>query len=375
MKILFMAPVPPPVTGQSIAAGALLDELKVRHCLQVVDFNNKGTFKQGITSLSRIVQVCRFFRGIYAGKKDADVIYLTLSQSIAGNLKDLVIYAICFKKLGNMVVHLHGGGIRKLIFDKFWVLYQLNKFFLKRMGAVVVLSQSLVKIFEGMIRPERIHTVSNFVDDCMFLNAGDIRKKFANLSQLRVLFLSNLIPGKGFEELAEAYNLLDSSLQRKVQIDFAGDFESESQKRIFLNKIKNTPGLHYHGVVIGREKKQLLAKAHIFCLPTYYYYYEGQPISILEAYAAGCVVTTTNHGGIADIFEPGQTGFYVEKKSAKSIADVIKAILSRPGQLERIASYNNTLARDLYTKSQHLSLMLNIIEQRHNENINYNCLP
>lgn len=362
MKILFVAPLSPPVTGQSIACEALLEELRKRHAVEVVNFS-KGNLRQGINSFARIDEVLITLKEIRRKISDTDVIYLTLSASIAGNLKDFFIYAICFKKLGNMVIHLHGGGIRKLIFDKFWVLYHINKFFLSRIGAAVVLSRSLVRIFDGMIPPERIYTVSNFAEDDMFLTVDDIRRKFANLSHLKILFLSNLIPGKGFEELAEAYNLLDSSLQRKVQIDFAGDFESESQKRLFLNKVKKTPGLCYHGVVLGGEKKKLFAKAHIFCLPTYYYY-EGQPISILEAYAAGCAVMTTDHGGIADIFEAGKTGFYVEKKSAKSIADTIGAILSSPEQLEQIAVYNNTLARNLYTKSKHLSAMVGIIEEK-----------
>jgi glycosyltransferase involved in cell wall biosynthesis len=63
----------------------------------------------------------------------------------------------------------------------------------------------------------------------------------------------------------------------------------------------------YHGdssaciIVDGPGKKNLFSEAHIFCLPTYYPY-EGQPIAILEAFASGCVVITTNHSGISDFF-------------------------------------------------------------------------
>jgi glycosyltransferase involved in cell wall biosynthesis len=361
-SILFIVPLSPPLTGQSIACEALLEELSKRYTVEVVNFS-KGHLRRGINSFTRINEALITLKKIRRKSSDADVIYLTLSQSMAGNLKDLFIYAICFKKLGNMVIHLHGGGIRKLIFDRSSVLYHINKFFLSRIGAAVVLSRSLVRIFDGMIPPERFYTVSNFAGDDVFLTADDIREKFANFSRLKILFLSNLIPGKGFEELAEAYNLLDFSLQRKVQIDFAGDFESDQQKIVFLNKIKDRQGLRYHGLVQGKEKKQLFANAHVFCLPTYYAY-EGQPISILEAYASGCAVITTDHGGIPDVFEPGRTGFFVEKRSAKSIADAIRAILSQPEQLEQIAVYNNTLARNLYTKSKHLSAMVDIIEEK-----------
>ena len=69
----------------------------------------------------------------------------------------------------------------------------------------------------------------------------------------------------------------------------------------------------------GEKKRRLFAEAHVFCLPTYYSYYEGQPISILEAYASGCVVITTDHGGICDIFKDKINGFRVEKRSCLSI--------------------------------------------------------
>ncbi len=133
MKILFIAPLPPPLTGQSLAAKILLDELVKHYRVDVVDFK-KDSFKQGVSSLNRIFQVFKILTEIWYKKKDADVIYLTISQSISGNIKDLITYAICFKFISRMIIHLHGGGIRKLIFDRYRILYHLNKFFLKRMA-------------------------------------------------------------------------------------------------------------------------------------------------------------------------------------------------------------------------------------------------
>ncbi len=97
MKILFIAPLPPPITGQALAAKILLDELVTHHRVEVVDFKKDG-FKQGVSSLNRIVQVFKILTEIGYKKKDADVIYLTISQSISGNIKDLITYAIRFKK-------------------------------------------------------------------------------------------------------------------------------------------------------------------------------------------------------------------------------------------------------------------------------------
>jgi glycosyltransferase involved in cell wall biosynthesis len=362
VKILFIAPVSPPVTGQSLAAERLLQKLKKDHSVQCIDFS-KGTFKQGLSSVSRVVQVSRILRQIHAKQKSADAIYLTPSQSVAGNIKDLVTYTICFKKLGRMVLHLHGGGIKRIVFDRHPILRWINRVFLERVGGAIVLSPSLREIFAGMVPDEKIHTIANFAQDEFFLDTEQIQSKFATTEPLRLLFLSNLIKGKGFNELANAYDLLSLTSRNKVQIDFAGEFGSKREKRSFLANIRGKPAVRYHEVVQGDKKRRLLAEAHILCLPTYYAYYEGQPIAILEGYASGCAVITTNHGGIPDIFEAGRTGFYVEKQSARSIADAVERLLRKPKDLERIAVYNNSLARTLYTESRCLSSLAEVIKE------------
>ena len=77
----------------------------------------------------------------------------------------------------------------------------------------------------------------------------------------------------------------------------------------------------YHGIVKGKKKKELLLNNYIFCLPTYYPL-EGHPISILEAMANGCVIFTTDHGGIRDIVNE-EYGVFVEKHNPESIAETI----------------------------------------------------
>jgi glycosyltransferase involved in cell wall biosynthesis len=97
-----------------------------------------------------------------------------------------------------------------------------------------------------------------------------------------------------------------------------------------LNKIADNEELKYLGKFIdGVEKRKLYCESHIFCLPTYYPF-EGQPISILEGYATGCAVITSNHSGIPFIFKDEKNGFMVEKKSVSSLTESLrKAILEK----------------------------------------------
>ena len=360
MNILFIAPLPPPLTGHSLAAKILLDELVKHNRVDVVDFK-KDVFKQGVSSVNRIVQILKILTEIWRKKKDADVIYLTISQSNSGNIKDLITYAICFTSISRIIIHLHGGGIRKLIFDRYRIFYHLNKFFLKRIGGVVVLGKSLKSIFESMVPQDRIYVVPNFAEDYLLLEKKKIEKKFLDINPLRILFLSNLMPGKGYEELINAFMTLEDDLKKNIRIDFAGGFESENDQKRFLDQIKDNVKIHYHGIVFGEKKKELFSNSHLFCLPTYYSY-EGQPISILEAYASGCVVITTDHGGISDIFKNGVNGFEVRIKSVVSIKRKIEQILKKPEQLLPMALSNREIVYDKHRTSTYCASLLKIFE-------------
>lgn len=358
MKILFIAPLPPPISGHSLAAKILLDSITRTCKVETVNLS-KESFVHGINSFQRIVDVWRILKSVWDKKKRADVIYFTISESFAGNLKDLFIYLICFSKLHNMVIHLHGGSIKKLLFDKYPILLKVNKYFIKRLGAAVILGDTHDVIFSEMLEQQKIYTVPNFAEDYLFLSDVRIREKFKFVDPLRVLFLSNLIEGKGYNYLIQAYKNLHEELKNRIQIDFAGSFESDFQKSQFLKDIEGLPRVKFHGSVLGDEKKQLLAESHVFCLPTSLN--EGQPISILEAYASGCVVITTSKGGIPDIFKNKVNGYEIEVQSSASITGVFQDIVGKIDELLRIAIDNNEIANQKYRPAIYNAALLDII--------------
>lgn len=361
MRVLFIAPLPDPVTGQSLACQVLLNELTRTRQADVIDMAEPAV--TGMTGLfSRIRDVASYVRQARAKHKSADVIYFNISQSIAGNFKDILIYAVCFRKLPRMVIHLHGGaGMRDIMHSANPILRLLNAPFLKRLGAVIVLGPSHVDIFRGCVAPERIHVVPNFAQDGLFVTEESIRSKFSSVAPLRLLFLSNLLPGKGYKELVGAVGAMKPGDRGRVVVDFAGGFQSDRDRTDFMESIEGIPEIRYHGIVKGAEKARLLRHAHLFCLPTYYPY-EGQPISILEAYASGCAVVATHHSGIPDIFEDGINGFSVEKRSVSSLQKTIESALGHPDRLAEIARHNRDTALREYREDRFNSAVIAVID-------------
>jgi glycosyltransferase involved in cell wall biosynthesis len=357
VKILLIAPFPPPVTGHSLAAQTLREEIERKHEVATVDLSKDG-FTHGVNSIGRVRQIGRVLRDVRRRQNEADVIYLTIAESVAGNLKDVCIYSICFRRLSRVVVHLHGGSLKKLLFDRHPWLQRINAFFLRRVGAVVILGESHREIFAGVVSPDRIRIVANSVPASDLQTEEGIQSKFAESGPLRFLFLGNLIEGKGHNDLLDAFAGLSEPIRNNVQLDFAGAFETDSDRRQFLTRLQDIPNVRYHGVVQGSEKKALLSTAHVLCLPTTLF--EGQPLSILEAYASGCAVLTTNIGGIPDIFAHGRNGWWIEQSSPSSIRAALEMAVRHRAELSTMARSNLHEARSRYSTAAYRDGLLAI---------------
>jgi glycosyltransferase involved in cell wall biosynthesis len=346
MRVLFIAPLPPPITGHSLVSKVLYAALRNTDDVSAVDLG-VASRHDGTVTVRRIWEVVKAFAVIRRRVREANVIYLTIAESLAGNAKDLAIYCVCFRHLHKMVLHLHGGTIGRELFERFPIVKAVNALFIRRMGGVIVSGRSHQSIFSAMIDAGRLHTIPNFAQDFLFLREEAVEEKFAQTSPLRVLYISAMTKAKGYRDLLDGYSSLDEQSRSRIRIDFAGAFDTDSEKTAFLASIREHSGLAYHGIVDEQAKRQLFSQAHLFCLPTTML--EGQPVSILEAYASGCAVMTTGQRGIRDIFSSGSNGFEIAERDPSSIREKLHLALSNIDALRRFALSNRRDAEKHYT--------------------------
>lgn len=361
MKVLFIAPLPDPVTGQSLACSTLLDKLVKEHQVTVIDIGRAG-LSSGDSSLDRAIQTVGFAWRAYRAAPHADVVYFTISESVLGVIKDSLIYLSCWRRLDRMVVHLHGGaGMRKIMRAR-GLIARICRLFLERVGAVVLLGERHLDIVKDLTRTDHVHLIPNCAQKEVFIPIAEIGGKFSRRDRLRVLYLSNLIPSKGYMELVSGFEALSGQEQERIELTFAGAFESKVAREEFLSRLSSLPSLKFNGVVAGVAKAALLKQSHVLCLPTYYPY-EGQPICILEAYAAGCAVVTTDHSGIFDIFTPAVNGFEVGPRSATDIASALRYCLVSWEEMEAVARRNRDVAQARYTETVFTSRVAELLMQ------------
>ena len=361
-KILFIAPLPPAYNGQTKVSQAVLEVLNSdkNNTVTIVNSIKKG-LTNGIDSFERIVIVLGILKRIWQNRKNKDIIYLSLTQSTSGNIKDLITYCMCYKSLDKMVLQMLGGAGMTEIINKNNFISSINKYFQKRAKAIVVEGNQNFELFTKYINPDKVHILPNFVDEYVFTDTQSIQNKFKSIEKINLLYLSNLLPGKGYWELANAFIEIDEKLRSNFNLSFVGGFPNTVSEREFLELIAPYKNITYLGKFIdGEAKKELYAKSHIFCLPTYYPY-EGQPISILEGYASGMVVMTTNHSGIPTIFKDKTNGYLVEKQSKDAIKIALKKIYQERITLENTAVSNFEEAKEKYNITRYKNKIYQII--------------
>jgi glycosyltransferase involved in cell wall biosynthesis len=347
-KLLFIAPLPPPVTGQSIISGALYAELEKHYKVIPFNYTRKDVKADAGFRPSRISGILSLARSL-GKEKGAQLVYFTISQSMFGNLKDLYFLWKMGRKLRRRtVIHLHGGHFDTWFKSAPFIIKFLNRIMFKEVATGIVLSNSLRRCLRPLLPDERIREVPNFIDSNLVIKEAALADKWQKNKPLNLLFLSNFIREKGYRELLEAFVILPEEVRKRYRLHLAGKFENSVDEQAFLGLIHGSTDILYHGVVSGEKKRKLLHDSHLFVLPSYYPV-EGQPVSILEAYASGSVVVTTDQGGIPDIFTDGENGFQVEKKSVPALSDVLLRVAEIDRELLQRKARANLLKSRKYT--------------------------
>jgi glycosyltransferase involved in cell wall biosynthesis len=116
-----------------------------------------------------------------------------------------------------------------------------------------------------------------------------------------------------------------------------------------LNRLRNlaerlniTEQCQFLGPVYGEEKKQIFMNSDIFLLPSYA---EGQPVTILEAMAAGLPIIASNVGAIPDVVQDGKNGLIIEPGDIPALTRAIDQLVGdaslrhQMGRLSRQQAY------------------------------------
>jgi colanic acid/amylovoran biosynthesis glycosyltransferase len=141
-----------------------------------------------------------------------------------------------------------------------------------------------------------------------------------------VSMVARLSPEKGHLVLVDAMALLvERGVAVVAEIVGGGSFRPEIEARIAELHLESKITLV--GEVHSDQVAERLRHADLFCLPSFF---EGIPISIMEAMATGLPVVATAVGGIPELVIDRRTGFLVPAGRPDALADAIEAFVADP---------------------------------------------
>lgn len=191
----------------------------------------------------------------------------------------------------------------------------------------IAVSQDLADflVSECRVRPAKVSMIPNGIDVQRFAEVGDVtglRNKLGIADHKQIIgTIGRLMEQKGTEHLVRAYALLARKNPDAVLV-IVGDGELRGSLERLARDLGVDDGVVFTG--IREDVPELLHLFDIFVLPSLW---EGQPITIMEAMAAGKPVVATSVGGNAEILRQGDLGVLVPARDPGALSDAIERLL------------------------------------------------
>lgn len=148
----------------------------------------------------------------------------------------------------------------------------------------------------------------------------------------RLLSTRNLEPHYRVDNTVEAFALLKVQYP-EATLTVAGSGSEEGRLRQLAGSL-GIAGIRFVGQVERQATPGFYERADIFVNSSVV---DNQPVSVLEAFAAGLPVVSTRTGDIAAMVRDGETGLIVPKGDPAAMAKAVKSLLEDPQHALRIA--------------------------------------
>lgn len=234
-----------------------------------------------------------------------------------------------------VVLHMHGGRFKEFYAESgkpgriIDIISKADRF--------VVLSQIWADWFVSIgVKREAVRVLNNMV----------VPYKGTEVSQyngvLNLLFLGNVTKDKGIYDLLEVLAANKDAWKGRVALKIGGE-DKDGQLLPFVNENGLGTVVQYCGYVTGQDKIRLLEWCNVFVLPSYY---EGLPMSILEAMSCGKAVIASNVGGIPSVVYDGENGILVNPGDKSALASAVDSYISHPCRLTSDGARSTEIVRD-----------------------------
>ena len=141
--------------------------------------------------------------------------------------------------------------------------------------------------------------------------------------QPKLLVMRNLEPMYNVEMALDVFQIIKQG-HPDARIDVVGSGSQTPRLKQWV-QARGLTDVYFHGGVPHSEIPGYLDRAEIFLNPTNV---DNLPMSLIEAFASGVPVVTTNVGGIPDLLDDSGAALTVEAGDARAMAGAVERLLN-----------------------------------------------
>ena len=195
------------------------------------------------------------------------------------------------------------------------------------------------------IKPERVFVKPNFVENNSFIPEEERLNQF--------VFVGRLDKLKGVDILFEAWKRMGEGA---IKLIVCGMGPMEEWCKSFIKE--NVVNIEMCGFVPNDETLKIIANSKALVLPTQWY--EGFPMSIVEAFSVGTPVICSDLGNAGSVVEEGITGY---KFQFDAIEDMITCVM----KCNSICESTVSKYYEKYTEKRNYAMLIDVYESLKNE--------
>jgi glycosyltransferase involved in cell wall biosynthesis len=348
-----IGPLPPPWIGPAIGTQMIRQAFE-RGGVDVVHVNTqdrRGISQIGALDLTNVALAVlhALQTAMHAGRRRVDIVYIPISQGRWGYARDTVIMVILRLLRRPFVVHLRGSEFQDFVrqstpFERFVIRRTLT--WAER---AIALTPNLESVFDGLVPREKIRVLENAIVDPYPDGIEELRelraaRAAAEPRALNVLYIANLFRLKGAFTLVRT--LAQPGLEH-VHVKLLGDPPGDelAELRALAHELGVADRVETPGSVGGSAKRAEFRWADAFAHPTEAW--DGQPVALIEAMAAGLPIVATSYAGIPHTL--GGTGIVVEPGRPDELGRALRSLVVDPDRRTVLADSARTRFLAHYT--------------------------
>lgn len=205
------------------------------------------------------------------------------------------------------------------------------------------------KYIEGGLPGDKIVVKPNFIEKKIF-SEFDI-----NISNEYILYVGRISIEKGLHYLLEAWKHIKN--RNGIKLFIIGDGPNREQ---LIEKYKHLPDVVFLGNKPSDEVIAYMKKAKFLVVPSIWF--EGFPMTIVEAYSVGTPVLASALGSLQEVVRDNETGFLFKHADDKNLANTIEKALSYKNYDSMRENVKNVFEKN-YSQEVNFKLLLNIYNE------------